>query len=62
MDDAALANKLGAIKKTLIESGAKVGSEERNAVAQKTREEAERANAREWVKQVKENKSSTQNV
>lgn len=61
MDDATIANKLGAIKKTLIESGAKVGSEERNTVAQKTREEALRAEEREWVKQQKE-KSSAQNV
>ncbi len=57
MDDAAIANKLGAIKKTLIESGAKVGSEERSAAAQKTREEAERAKAREWVNQQKEKSS-----
>lgn len=61
MDDAALTNKLGAIKKTLIESGAKVGSEERNAIAKKTKEAAERAKAREWVNQYKE-KSSAQNV
>ena len=60
-DDAALANRLGAIKKTLIESGAKVGSEERNAIAKKTKEAAERAKAREWVNQYKE-KSSAQNV
>lgn len=61
MDDAAIANKLGAIKKTLIESGAKVGSEERSAAAQKTREEAMRAEAKEWVNKQKE-KSSVQNV
>ena len=50
MDSTALENKLGAIKKTLMESGAKLGSEERSSTMTKTEEDAARAEAAEWVK------------
>ncbi|GEM_PF-1291219 len=50
MDATALENKLGAIKKILMESGAKLGSEERSVTMTKTEEDAARAEAAEWVK------------
>lgn len=50
MDSTVLENKLGAIKKTLMESGAKLGSEERSSTMTKTEEDAARAEAAEWVK------------
>ena len=49
MDASALENKLGAIKKTLMESGAKLGSEERTLSMTKTEEDVARAEAKKWV-------------
>lgn len=50
MDDVAIADKLGAVKKTLMESGAKIGSDERSETMTKTEEDAARAEAAAWVK------------
>lgn len=57
MDEDAIKNALGKAKKTLMEAGAKVGSEERTTQMTKTEEEKMRADAAAWVKAEAERQS-----
>lgn len=57
MDENAVKNALGQAKKTLMEAGAKIGSEERTAQMSKTEEEKMRADAAAWVKAQAESQS-----
>lgn len=57
MDEDAIKNALGKAKKTLMEAGARVGSEERTPQMTKTEEEKMRADAAAWVKAEAERQS-----
>lgn len=57
MDEDAVKNALGKAKKTLMEAGAKIGSEERPAQMSKTEEDKMRADAAAWVKAQAESQS-----
>lgn len=57
MDEDAIKNALGKAKKTLMEAGARVGSEERTTQMTKTEEEKMRADAAAWVKAEAERQS-----
>ena len=57
MDEDAIMNALGKAKKTLMEAGARVGSEERTTQMTKTEEEKMRADAADWVKAEAERQS-----